>query len=136
MRNITETRDISGIRHPIVSSGGAATHVLIPIDEYLALYRPDIPPAGYTFVPNDVARRVSEGVNPLRAWRVHKRLTQERMAELMGISRPAYTQMERSENPHANTLKKAAEALDIEEAQLVELYDECPVSVPPGVDTA
>jgi len=136
MQNITETRDISGIRHPIVSSGGAATHVLIPIDEYFALYRMDVPPAEYTFVPNDVARRVTEGNTPLRAWRLYKRLTQARMADLMGTSRPAYTQMERSENPHANTLKRAADALGIEEAQLVELYDEYPVSPPPGVNEA
>lgn len=113
------------IRHPVVSTNGTPTQVLVPIDEYLPVFnRPDAPPPGYTFVPNDVGTKVTEGASPLRAWREYLKLTQEEVAARMGVSRPASTQMEQSENPHAATLEKAAQAFGIATAQLAELYDE------------
>ena len=122
------------IPHPVLSAGGTTTHVLVPIDEYLSMFvRPDEPPAGYVFVPREVSYLVMDGESPLRAWRRHKKLTQEEIARRMGISRPAYTQMEQSENPHFPTLEKAAAALQVDLAQLVELYDDYPVSEPESV---
>ena len=94
--------------------------------------RPDVPPTGYVFAPREVSYMVAEGESPLRAWRRHKKLTQVEMARRMNVSRPAYTQMEQSENPHLATLEKGAAALGIDRAQLVELYEDYPVSVPDG----
>ena len=123
MRN--HPAETGAIRHPVVTSGGKTTHVMVPIDEYLAVFaRPDEAPDGYAFVPMEVSERVLEGMSPLTAWRRNKNLTQEQMSERMGVSRPAYAQMEKSGNPRADTLAKAAKALGIEMAQLAELYDE------------
>ena len=125
------TQNMSQILHPVLSAGGMATHVLVPIDEYLSVFvQPATLPAGYVFVPREVSYMVAEGESPLRAWRRCKKMTQAAMARLMGISRPAYTQMEQSANPHLSTLEKAAAALQIDLAQLAELYDEYPASVP------
>lgn len=119
------------IPYPVVNTNGIPTHVLVPMEDYMTFFaRPDTPPAGYTFVPNDVARKVEENTNPLRAWREHFNLTQEEVALRMDISRPAYTQMEQSENPHLATLEKAAQAFGISPQQLIELYNDEPVSVP------
>lgn len=131
MKNHHTKESLPQIPHPVVHAGGTATHVMVPIDEYLSLFvQPAQLPVGYVFVPREVSYAVADGENPLRAWRRHKKLTQEAMAKLMGVSRPAYTQMEKSESPHFATLEKAAAALEIDLAQLVELYDDYPVSVP------
>lgn len=124
----------ANIPYPVISENGKATHVVMPIDEYLTVFgRPDVPPRGYTFVPNEVGEAVGEGVSPLRAWREHLRLTQDDVAQRMGVTRPAYTQMEQSEKPHRATLEKAAAAFGIEFSQLIELYDDEPVTTPDGV---
>ena len=131
MKNHHTHEDLPQIPYPVVSAGGAATHVLVPIGEYLSVFGQSATlPASYVFVPREVSYMVAAGENPLRAWRKYKKLTQDAMARLMGVSRPAYTQMEQSENPHLATLEKAATALEIDPAQLVELYDEYPASAP------
>lgn len=117
-------------RHPVVTNNGAVTHVLVPVDEYEALIA-GTEKTGWTRIPAAVAEMALD-VSPLRAWREYKRMTQQQMAERMGISRPAYTQMEQSEKPHRATLEKAAEIFGIDVAQLVELYDDEPVSTPDG----
>lgn len=93
----------------------------------------DVPPQGCTFVPSEVGEAVGEGISPLRAWREHLRLTQDDVAQRMGVTRPAYTQMEQSEKPHRATLERAATAFGIEFAQLIELYDDEPATIPDGV---
>jgi DNA-binding XRE family transcriptional regulator len=133
MKNHHAQENMPQIPHPVVSAGGAATHVMVPIDEYLSVFgQSSTLPAGYVFVPREVSYRVAAGENPLRAWRKYKKLTQDAMARLMSVTRPAYTQMEQSESPHRATLEKAAAALEIDPAQLVELYDDYPASVPGG----
>jgi len=130
MKNHHIQDNLPAIPHPVLSAGGTATHVLVPIDEYLSVFVGlGAQPAGYVFVPREVSYLVAEGESPLRAWRRHKKLTQVEMARRMSVSRPAYTQMEQSENPHLATLEKAAAALEIDIAQLVELYDDYPVSI-------
>jgi DNA-binding XRE family transcriptional regulator len=136
--NRTEQRDITAhIPYPVVNDGGAATHVLVPLADYLRIFdKEDIAPEGWTFVPNAVGRKVSDGISPLRAWREYLGLTQAVAAKLMGISRPAWTQMEKSEKPHRATLEKAAIAFGIDAAQLIELYDGEPANAPSGTEPA
>jgi DNA-binding XRE family transcriptional regulator len=133
--NRTEERDIAArIPYPVVSNGGSATHVMVPLADYLRIFdKEDVAPEGWTFVPNAVGRKVSEGVSPLKAWREHLGLTQAAAAKRMGVTRPAWTQMEQSEKPHRATLEKAAAAFGIDAAQLIELYDDEPVQTPEGM---
>ena len=115
--------------YPILSTNGQPSHVLVPIEEFDALMKKSVAD-GYTFVPLDVGMAVVEGDSPLKAWRNHKRLTQEELAGRMSVTRSAYAQMERSEHPQKSTLEKAATALGIDFAQLAEMYDDYPASVP------
>ncbi len=110
------------IPYPVVSSGGIPSHVLVPIEVWDALTAKQSVAEGQTFVPMDVAEAVTAGDTPLKAWRQHKRLTQEALAKRMGVSRCSYAQMEKSERPQKATLDKAAAALGIEVAQVADLY--------------
>ncbi len=111
------------IPYPTVSTNGQLSHVLVPIDDWNALALKSVAD-GHTFVPLDVGEAVLEGDSPLKAWRNHKRLTQEEMAERMGVTRSSYAQMEKSERPQQKTLERAAEVFGITVAALAELYDE------------
>jgi transcriptional regulator with XRE-family HTH domain len=57
----------------------------------------------------------------VRAWREYKGLSQADMAERMGISRPAYAQLEaKGANLRATTVHRLALALDVQWEQLCE----------------
>ena len=123
----------NNIPFPVLNTDGKPSHVLVPMEQYLALFsRPSTPPPGWTFVPWGVSEKILEGAGPLRAWREHLKLTQEDVASRMGITRSAYTQMEHSGKPHRSTLKRAAKAFGIELEQILELYDDEPVTTPQG----
>lgn len=120
------------IPYPTINEDGRATHVVLPIDDYFTLvedaaenyppYDPSIKEQGGS--PAEVAFAVLEGENPLKAWRRHLGLTQEDVAEKMGVKRPAYTQMEQSSRPQQKTLERAAEIFGTSSAALAELYDD------------
>jgi DNA-binding XRE family transcriptional regulator len=116
----------------VVTRDGSATHVIVPIDEYLTVFgRPDVAPDGYAFVPTDVARKVIEGKSPLRAWREHFGYSQQTLSQRMGARRESYSQMEKAgTKSHKNTLERTAKAMGIDLCLLLELYEEDPVSVP------
>ena len=59
-----------------------------------------------------------EGMSLIKAWRKYKKLTQAEMAERVGVSQPAYSQMEKAERPQQGTLEKAAAALGVSVEQL------------------
>ncbi len=72
-------------------------------------------------LPSEVARfRKTEHVSLLKAWRLYRQMTQAEVADLVGISQPAYAQMEKRDSLRKTTLKKLAEALDINVKQLME----------------
>ncbi len=67
------------------------------------------------YIPNEVVKaHAIDGKTLLRAWREFKGLTQKEMGNRMGVSQSAYSQIERSENPHENTIRKAALALRLD----------------------
>jgi DNA-binding XRE family transcriptional regulator len=111
--------------YPVLSTDGVPSHVLVPIEEWESLIKKRRSVAdGHTFVPLDVGEAVIAGDTPLKAWRNHKRLTQEEVAARMGVTRASYAQMEKSARPHQATLEKAAAALQVEPAQLIDMYEE------------
>jgi len=62
-----------------------------------------------------------QGLSLVRAWREHLGLTQEEVARRMGVTRPAYAQMEaKGVRPRVPTLKKIAEAFGVEWEQVRE----------------
>lgn len=68
-----------------------------------------------------VGANVIEGKSMVRAWREYKKLTQKQMAETLGITQAAYSQIEKPESKlrHA-TLEKIAPAMGIMVEQLIE----------------
>lgn len=103
-------------------SRGAVTHVVVPVEDFRELVAGK---KGDARIPVDVADMCfDDGFSPLKAWRKYMRKTQEQMAERMGVTRSAYTQMEQSERPQRKTLENAAQALGIDVAQLAEMYDD------------
>ena len=71
-------------------------------------------------LPQDVVERhILEGISLIRAWREHQNLLQQDLAERLGISQSAYSQMEKPDaNLRPTTITKIAEALGIKPEQL------------------
>jgi transcriptional regulator with XRE-family HTH domain len=66
-----------------------------------------------------------EGKSLVRAWREYKDLSQAQMAERMGISRPAYAQLEaKGANLRTTTIHRLAAALGVSWEQLSNEEDE------------
>ena len=120
------------IPYPTINESGKTTHVVLPLDDYLALVddaAENYPPYDSSIkeqggAPAEVAFAALDGLNPLKAWRKYLNLTQEYVAEKMGITRPAYTQMEKSGRPHRKTLERAARVFGTNAGALAELYND------------
>lgn len=69
-------------------------------------------------IPNAVVGKAVDGQTMLQAWREYLMLTQDEMAERMGITQASYAQIEAAKRPRKTTLEKAAAALGISLEQL------------------
>jgi len=94
---------------------GRPAFVVIPYADYLAKREQD-----NDLVPHEVARRMLvDDLSPVRAWREHLDLTQKEVAARMGISQPAYNEMENGGGKlRKATREKIAAALGITPGQL------------------
>lgn len=64
--------------------------------------------------PAAVAYAIADGASPLRAWREHKGLTLQALADAAGVSKPYVSQIEGGRRAGtAATLKKLATALGV-----------------------
>lgn len=106
------------IKHQIIEHGGKPVLVLVPYAEYLELTGGD----DSVTIPLEVSEIATmEDKSLIRAWREHLGLTQEQVAERIGVSRPAFAQMEaKGASPRRATLAKIAAALGVQVAQLSE----------------
>ena len=108
------------IRHQIIEGNGQPLFVLVPYAEYVASLHRET--GERPVIPLAVSKAANmEGKSLVRAWREYKRLSQADMAERMGISRPAYAQLEaKGANLRATTVHRLAVALDVQWEQLCE----------------
>lgn len=68
---------------------------------------------GVTY-PAAVAHAMMEGAHPVRAWRAHRRLTLQALADKAGLSKPYLSQIEGGKRAGtAATIKKLARALGV-----------------------
>lgn len=103
-------------KHQVVMSNGLPVAVVVPYDDYLCMtsLRDE-----NIRLPHAVVGMTLKGYSLLRAWREHLGLTQADIAARMGISQPAYAQMEDPEaKPRPLTLRRIADAMGIEWEQL------------------
>jgi DNA-binding XRE family transcriptional regulator len=106
--------------HQIITHQGMPVAVVIPYEEYAAVFRDTVDSTEESTIPHEVVQRVlKEQISPVRAWREYLGLTQAEIARRLGISQPAYAQMETPErNCRVATVKKLATALGITLEQL------------------
>lgn len=120
------------IPYPVLNINGTDT-ALVPVADFLELMANRAPDSGFVTVPQEVAHFFADGASPLKAWRVYNNLTQEDLAAKMGVTRGAYSQMEKpGTRPHRATIDNAAKALGINPRQILELYDDEPATTPAG----
>ena len=108
------------IRHQIIEDNGHPLFVLVPYAEYVAsLHRESGESAT---IPLAVSRAAGmEAKSLVRAWREYKGFSQADMAERMGISRPAYAQLEaKGAKLRATTVHRLALVLEVQWEQLCE----------------
>lgn len=103
--------------HQVITQNGKPLFVLVPYNEYLDLIGEkdrDIT------IPHEVVElHVMEERSIIRAWREYKKMSQREVADRMGISQSAYSQMEKPDAPlRKATLKKIANALRIKVEQI------------------
>jgi len=69
---------------------------------------------GENLVPSEVTYAILDGENPIRIWREHRGLTQQRLAETAGISTPYLSQIESGKRKGTtNVLAALAKALGL-----------------------
>ncbi|WMY91894.1 helix-turn-helix domain-containing protein [Snodgrassella communis] len=97
---------------------GKPEYVLVPYDKYLQLTSPSKINLD-DGVPSELVDLLfDKQYSPARAWREYLQLTQEECAKKLGITQPAYSQLESSKRPRKATRIKLATALGIHECQL------------------
>lgn len=99
--------------HQVIKHHGKPAFVLIPYEEYVEHYVRD--DDNKFNIPHEVMGiHIMEEKSIIRAWREYKGFSQAEIAERMGITQAAYSQMEAPEAKlRKTTLKKIAAALEI-----------------------
>lgn len=87
---------------------GRPAFAVIPYADYVANHPID------DLVPNEVVGyMVKEGLTATGAWRKHLGLSQQDVADRIGITQPAYAQQEQAAKPRKATRERIAEAFGI-----------------------
>ena len=106
-------------KHQIIhDSKGNPLFAVVPYPEYedFLRYHED----REVTIPNGVVElMVMQECSPVKAWRQYKKLSQKDVAERMGISQAAFSQMEQPDaNLRKETLRKIAQALGVSIEQI------------------
>ncbi len=77
--------------------------------------------AGEELIPSTVAYALLDGKNPIRVWREYRGLTQQQLAEKVGISKPYLSQLESGKRSGTtDVLMSIAQALNVGLEELVD----------------
>lgn len=105
----------------VIQKNGKPEFLVIPYGELEHILKTLHPP----FVPSSpntpwevVDRYLSEGISKSRAWREYLGLSQDLIAQRMGVTQSAVSQIEEAKRPRKKTLEKYAAALGISYEQL------------------
>ncbi|KLV04039.1 XRE family transcriptional regulator [Photobacterium aquae] len=106
----------------IIHQDGQPVFAVIPYHEYIKLVKQEADADSKTYLPHEVAEiMLVNDVSYITAWRKHLNISQKELAQRMGISQAAVSQMENIDsNPQREMLKKAAKALDVSVDQLID----------------
>ena len=111
------------VKHQLIEHNGRPVAVVVPYDDYLRLVNPEL---NEPTTPHEVVEKfLGQGKSLVQAWREYLNLTQEEVAQRLGIKQSSYQQIEKkSARPQAATLEKIAFAFDIEPSLLTWTEDE------------
>jgi DNA-binding XRE family transcriptional regulator len=103
----------------IIKQGGVPAFVVIPYDEYMksAKKKPRIP-VGDSVPHEVVGLMIDHDYTIIRAWREYMGLTQKEVADKMGITQAAYSQMESARRLKKITKTRIATAFGINPEQV------------------
>ena len=110
-----------------IEKDGEPEYAVIPIEEYrrmvaaledaadvAAIERAWGEDAAGETVPGDVVNGILDGASPLRAWRTHRGLTLEVLAERIGVSKGYLSQIEQGRKPGTlGVFRRLADVLDV-----------------------
>jgi DNA-binding XRE family transcriptional regulator len=103
----------------IIKQNGVPAFAVIPYADYLALTGQG--DADEATIPHEVVGlAIKNGWNLAKAWRKHLGINQKELAARAGVSQPALSQMENSDNPRSTTLEKLALAMGLSVHQLTD----------------
>ncbi|MCW7555254.1 helix-turn-helix domain-containing protein [Endozoicomonas gorgoniicola] len=101
----------------IITHSGKPAFAVVPYDQWLQLTGQN----NEVYFPHEVVGFQLKGHSLIAAWRKHKKLSQEQLADRLGISQSAMAQIEKSDSkPQTKTLERVANALGISTLQLKE----------------
>ena len=105
----------------IIEQGGQPAFAVIPYEQYLQL----VDDSSYdidVYLPHDVVKRVMlEELSLVKAWRLHLDLSQQDLANRMGVTQGTISQIEKvGSKPQRRTLEKASKAMGINVDQLTD----------------
>jgi len=101
----------------IISHGNKPAFAVIPYEDFLELTGKIDDESS---LPHEVVGMViKNNWNLVKAWRKHLKMSQKSLAAKAGISQPALSQMERSNNLRGITVDKLAAAMAIKPKQLI-----------------
>ena len=103
----------------IAGQDGRPEYAIVPFKSFQLLCGHKDEEDTDVLIPHDVVKKILLGdISPIQAWREYLNLTQAEVAEKMGISQAAYSQMETAKKNRKATLQKIAEAMNIDYLQL------------------
>ena len=72
------------------------------------------------FVPVEIAHRLIACEKPIRVWREYRKLTQQQLADKVGVSKPYLSQLESgAREASVNVIKRLAAALEVDVDDLI-----------------
>jgi DNA-binding XRE family transcriptional regulator len=120
----------------LIERDGKPEWAVLPYDEYLALLEQaemledirdyDAAKAALEngedeLIPSEVVYAILDGKNPIKVWREYRGLTQQQLADKVGISKPYLSQIETGKRKGTTDILSAiAKALDVSLNEVVE----------------
>ncbi len=100
----------------IIELDGKPAFAVVPYDRWLEISGND----DNVFYPHEVVGyQLKQGLTLIAAWRKYKKLSQQELADRLGISQPAMAQIEKpGAKPQEKTLLKIAAVLGVSVEQL------------------
>jgi len=102
------------INYQVIKQGGKPVFAVVPYEEFMELVGSE------PVIPHEVVGLVAKkGYSLVRAWREHLGLTQQDLADRLGVKQSAVVQYEKPDKRlQRATIEKLAAAMDLDPEQL------------------